>query len=475
MEITFNYIRNRLRDYSKKELLDFCYSYLDLSKDGKRSIWFIFLLMKWTYLYAEEKYPIKKLTEEKFVKILNAVSNFNPEHISSFIKEKNIDRAFYILHSQQFYLQKTVYKEIFAIQLKLYNSITGKYDINKSFEEKTGLSIFDFILISQIVWLFINIEQLPNDELKFEGILEDDFLRVASEITSIKKIENYLQLLVLNPLNPIDKILEFKRKVNNVELQSMETTFFTLFPFQIHNNQIKLVHKSVFIHTINYYVYDYLKSNDELFPTEFGRRFEKYIELGIKEMEYKYKTEKQLEKILKEKSNLIDFQLESDNIYIECKAVEMQAISMVNPTDEILYNSMRGSILKAYFKQLLNVSKQISPKNENWGIIITYKELFWSRFTNLYELGKEKFDNSSDFMIMPPENVFLIDIYTWNHIVQIVKDKKATLLEILQKAKLNNSKDETAKALFSMHLDEYNLERFDLGFLKDELKSLEIK
>ena len=153
----------------------------------------------------------------------------------------------------------------------------------------------------------------------------------------------------------------------------------------------------------------------------------------------------------------------------------MQAISMVNPTEEILYNSMKGSILKAYFKQLLNVSKQISPNEENWGIILTYKELFWSRFTNLYELGKDKFDNSSDFMIMPPENVFLIDIYTWDRIVQIVKDKKATLLEILQKAKLNNSNDETAKALFSMHLDEYNLERFDLSFLKDELKSLELK
>lgn len=475
MDITFNYIRNRLREYSKKELLDFCYLYLDLSKEERRSIWFIFLLMKWTYLYAEEKYPIKKLTEDKYVKILNAVSNFNQEHISSFIKDKNIDRAFYILHSQQFYLQKSVYKEVFAIQLKLYNSLTGKYDINKSFEEKTGFSIFDFISLTQIVWLYINIEQLPERGLKFEGILENDLLEVASEITSREKVKSFLQLLVLNPLNPVEKILDFKRNINKVELQSMETTFFTIFPFQIHNNQIKLVHKSVFIHTINYYVYDYLKSNDEFFPTEFGRRFEKYIELGIKEMEYKYKTEKQLEKILKEKSNLIDFQLENDNIYLECKAVEIQAISMVNPTEEILYNSMKGSILKAYFKQLLNVSKQISPNEENWGIILTYKELFWSRFTNLYELGKDKFDNSSDFMIMPPENVFLIDIYTWDRIVQIVKDKKATLLEILQKAKLNNSNDETAKALFSMHLDEYNLERFDLSFLKDELKSLEFK
>ena len=305
MDITFNYIRNRLREYSKKELLDFCYLYLDLSKEERRSIWFIFLLMKWTYLYAEEKYPIKKLTEDKFVKILNAVSNFNQEHISSFIKDKNIDRAFYILHSQQFYLQKSVYKEVFAIQLKLYNSLTGKYDINKSFEEKTGFSIFDFISLTQIVWLYINIEQLPERSLKFEGILENDLIEVASEITSREKVKSFLQLLVLNPLNPVEKILEFKRNINKVELQSMETTFFTIFPFQIHNNQIKLVHKSVFIHTINYYVYDYLKSNDEFFPTEFGRRFEKYIELGIKEMEYKYKTEKQLEKILKEKSNLI--------------------------------------------------------------------------------------------------------------------------------------------------------------------------
>ena len=80
-----------------------------------------------------------------------------------------------------------------------------------------------------------------------------------------------------------------------------------------------------------------------------------------------------------------------------------------------------------------------------------------------------------DDTILPPENVYIIDIYAWNEIVQIIKEKKATLLEILKKAKENNSKGETSKQLFEMHLDDYGINHYSLKFLEKELEDLQIR
>lgn len=474
MENTFTYIRNRIREHSKQDLLLACYNLLDKTKNELTPIWFVFLLMKWTYLYGGEKYPSKELTDAKFKKILNSISNFNEEHISSFIKLGKVDRAFHIIASQQFYLQTSVYIEKFATQLKLYDSLKGKYDINKSFTLKTGLSIFDFIFIMQLIWLYVNVDRLKLTSIEFRGNLENDFLLVVSEIVNIEKIRIFFKLLVLDPNFPFKDISNFKRSVRNEELQSMEMTFFTLYPLQLFNNKIKLVHKSVLNYSVNYYIYDYLKSNDDKFTTEFGRRFEKYIEFGLQEMKSEYLREVELKKMLPKHSNVVDFWSKNDNVFIECKAIEIQPYPSINPTDELLYNSLKDSILKAYFKQLLYVSSLLNNNEENYGIILTYKRFFWSHFVDLYDLGKDKFAIKSTGCL-PPENVFIIDVYTWDKLVSIIKEGKTTLIEVLQLAKRNNKESETKKQTFDMHLDTFNITQLNLSYLKAEKSKLNIK
>lgn len=474
METTFSYIRNRIREHRKEDLIDNCYRLLDHYRDEFGPIWFIFLLMKWTYLYGGEKYPLKALTAQKFNVILQNITDFNSEHISNYIKNGRLDIAMHIFYSQQFYLQKIVRKEVFSIQLNLYETLSGKYDIGKSFKEKTGLSIFDFIYIMQIIWLYVNSRKHDDSNLNFEDYLEINFLNVCAELTSDEKISNFLELVVLDPMQSHQKINEYKRNVKVENLQHLETTFFTIYPFQLYNGKVRLVHERVLNHSINYFIYDYLKSNDENFTTEFGNRFEKYIQLGIMESKFSFINENQLKKKLGINSNLIDFYLEDFNVFIECKAIEIQPTPLVNPTDEIIFNSLKESILKAYFKQLLNVSKKINSPKENWGLIITYKELYWSQFNELFEIGKDKFENSIDSHFLPPENVFILDIFSWNTLLQIIKDKKITLIEILEKARFNNSKPETKKQTFSMHLDEYKSKPVTFKFLEKELKKLEI-
>lgn len=128
----------------------------------------------------------------------------------------------------------------------------------------------------------------------------------------------------------------------------LETTFFIMFPFQRFKGKLKLVHRNVFKYTANYYIYDFLKNSDDKFTTEFGYRFEKYIELGLIEIGYSYATENQLKQKLPAKSKVVDYYLKDYQIFIECKAVELQTYPSINPTDELLYNALKDSILKAY-------------------------------------------------------------------------------------------------------------------------------
>ena len=471
--MTFKIIRNYLEKYKKVELIDRCYKELEIKdEENFHSIWFIFLIMKWTYLYAEKKYPYKKLEEADFYKLYGNVAKLNDRHVLSFMEEQRFDKAMHVMYTQQFYLQKSLYKEKFATQIKLYTSLEGKYDIQKSFFEKTGITIPDLMFCFQVIWVSMNAAKIDSkSKIKYNGFITQDIINVISEFTDIHVAKNFITLLTLDPDNTPATIQKINSGIKKEELQSVEKTFFTLFPFQVYKkNNIKIIHNRVFNYTANYFVYDYMKINDFSFTTEFGKRFEKYIECGIKEMNILYKTEKELKKKLPMDSKLVDFMI--DNILIECKGVELQPIINANPTDENIYNSTKDSILKAYNKQMLGVVNGLNITTECFGIILTYKQLYWSRFTELFDIGKKDINDNFNTNFLPPENVFIIDYFVWEKMVQIVKDKKSTLIDILKKAKLNNSQNISVKQLFDAHLDEYDFEQFNLAYLSDELDLL---
>ena len=472
MEITLEDIKNNIKSYYVEDLLHACYNYLDFKSEQMKPIWVALLLMKWTYLYSSKSYPVKILTNKGFRELFDSIHNFNPKHISNFIKSGNVNKAFTIIHYQQFYLQTAVHKERFSTQLKLYEGLNSRYDIGKSFEEKTGLSIFDFIFILQLTWLWVHIDHLNKEGLIFEGYLSQDFIEVSSEIIGFEKVKKFIRQLILYPKYAISEVQKWNG-IRKEEWQTMERSFFTLFPFQYFNHGVKVIHQSVLHYSINYYVYDYLKINDPKFTTEFGARFEKYIELGLKEIKADYITETTIKKLLPAKHKVVDFKIE-ENIYIECKAIEASAYMSINPTDDLLYSSLKDSILKAYYEQLLSVTKTLSEDKENWGIILTYKTFFWSQFTDLYKFTKEFYTDIDSINHLPPRNVFIIDIYTWDKIINIIKTKQATLVFLLQEAREANRNEQTRKQQFDMHLDHYNINQHQLSYLTEESKRLEI-
>jgi len=114
MATDFSYIRNRIGEHKKDDLIEYCFNVLDSKKNEHFPIWFIFILMKWAYVYGDNKYPPKVLTPQRFNKIYNAISNFNQDHISSFIKNRKIDKAFQSIPPSKYILQTTLSSDIFA-------------------------------------------------------------------------------------------------------------------------------------------------------------------------------------------------------------------------------------------------------------------------------------------------------------------------------------------------------------------------
>lgn len=469
MKVKFNYIRNRISEYRKEDLFTYCFKEIDDNKNNKLfPVWYVLTLIKWTICFGGKRYPPKILNKDRFNILCDTISKFNEEHVINFMKYDTLDKAFLILSNQQSYLQKTVYKDIYSTQLKLFSSIKSRYNIEDSFISKTGLSILDFLILEQIFWIYINIDILKKTNLYFDGYINEDLINIATTITTQEKVRSFLNLLTLDLKNAEDEISNFRHQIRDLELQTMEISFFTMFPFVVWNSRIKLVHADLFKHSINYYIYDYLKNNDPNFTTEFGKRLEKFVELGLMEIGLNYKTEKELKNELPSKSKLVDFYISTDQIYIECKAIETSAHPHINPKDDLIYSSLKSTLFKAYFEQLYTVSKTLNPNRENWGIIITYKEFHWSDFKRLFEIGKNNYELNERNNHIPPENVFIIDIYTWNKVIQIIKDKKSTLLDILKKAKANNSNMTTSKQVFDMHLNEFKDLKISLSYLKDE-------
>ena len=222
-----------------------------------------------------------------------------------------------------------------------------------------------------------------------------------------------------------------------------------------------------------------MKTNDDKFTTEFGARMEKYVKLGLDEVNFKYITENQLEKKIGLKNNLVDFVIDN-NILVEVKAIEIKPYASVNPDDKILANEFRKNLVKAYAKQMVNVANKLSKKDVFYGIIITYKKLFLGNSEDIWEqfLKEEtlKIRKVEELKAIPYKNLFFIDIVSWDMLIQIVKNKKFSLIEILDKIKETDSTPKTKKFSFSMHLEkDFEFEKVDLNYLLDTYKNMKLK
>lgn len=477
--VTQEFIVKKIKSYDRAHLLNnlfYTLKQIDLREENNHPLWHYLLLIKWTFLYGNDKGK-KILSREKFISLLKYVEKFEKKSLDPYVKNHEWDKFFQIIGYQQFYLQQEVHWSDFARQLKLFGaSLKSKYDIEKSFNELSGLKLFDFIFFMHIVWMFTLANRMKKGVI-YTGYIGEEIHEMMKDIFNLKEeFDNFLVLLTLNKTNVGKSITQFKTGIKKPNLQSFEMSFFTQLPFVLNTkNKYEIVHRNIFNYCCNYFLYDYLKTNDDKFTEEFGRRFEKYVELGLKESGVNYFSERDLIKNLGKEEKIVDY-IVDNQVLIECKGIEPKPLSSVIPDDKIVYNAFKDSIFKAYLKQMLNVVKLHETLDDPiYGIIICYKDFYLSSLDDFAGILSEKIKaicimNGWEVNPLPPENVFVISVVNWDIIVEYIKEKRVTLPDLLKEAVSKNKKEK--HKWFLGLLKEYGSAKANLSYLEFENKKL---
>ena len=480
-------IRNKLKTFTLESITTEILKQLrktEINKNYRIPIWHLFLLLKWNYEFYPKKHKAKVADGNDLIKLMKQLEALEMSNdLFNLSKSLNFQKPLIMMAHQQFTYQNQVHWDTFTRQLILFHELKNKYDISKSFKNLTKIDLNIFINISFVFWMFTfnNLESGFNGKINFliGGNFSSEDYDILIKVFNETDVKNYLNLLCFSE-DKIDDILEKdKGIIKNYNLQTFEQSVFTRKPFLDFQNSYIVPHKNLLKHNFTHFIYEYLKSNDDKFTTEFGARMEKYVKLGLDEANFKYRTEKELEKILGLKNNLVDFVIDN-NILLEVKAIEIKPYARANPDDKILANEFRKNLVKAYAKQMVNVAAKLSESEIYYGIIITYKKLFLGNSEDIWEqfLKDEtlKIRKEEELKIIPYENLFFIDIVSWDMLVQIVKNNKFSLIEILEKIKITDLNPKTKKFSFSLHLESnFDLMNFNLKYLLDSYKNMELK
>jgi hypothetical protein len=473
VDIDFKYVRNRIREYDKENILNYCFKTLkefELSKSPV-PIWDVLKLIEWTYLFSNEQYPPKIATELDIAKLLSYIHQLQDNHdFFRLSKTNDIHKGFKVIASQQTWLQDSIITNDFGRQVLLYTQLKHKYSFEKKFQEDNGIDIVLFLKIKFYTYLYLFMDQMS--EFKYYGRLTDDYFRIAKEVFKEEQINTFFNILTIDENNIKQELEDGFKKILSFDLKVFDNKFFATYPFLRKHNQIIILHRKIFNYTAKNFLYDYFKKTDSSFTEEFGKRFEKYVELGIKETSLPYIDENALKDKYGKKEKVVDFCL-NGNILIECKAIESKAYPSIYPSNEVLFNTYKDSIVKAYTSQMYSVATKIKGENsekELWGIIITYKELIigngvdaWNSFIKV-EMEKILKGNENP---LPPENLFFIDISTWDSIVFLLKNKKINIEGLLKKVRTDDSNLLTKNFFFNMHLKSFDFTGNKPQYLED--------
>ncbi|MEQ9288800.1 MAG: hypothetical protein RIG77_17900 [Cyclobacteriaceae bacterium] len=346
---------------------------------------------------------------------------------------------------QQFWHQEKVNIYTFLRQIVLYKDLKSSFDIDSKLIEDIGISALDFLKISFSIQIYLSLDKL-DPKFKYDGTLNDDFYDIFMPFFPKNNIDRYLENLTLKYTQQLDSV----HKMANEALQLYETNFWSNFPFVNHSGRKQVLHKSIFDQTCKYYIYNHLKMSSPGFTEEFGRRLERYIELGLKECGVDYVGEKKMKKDYK-LTKVCDYMVE-DEILIECKAIELQPRSAILREPAIMGRDLKDTIVKAYV-QMLSSAISIDARRNWWGIVVTYKKTFvgfgedaWQEFLKEPVIKKTK-DEKLNLNILPPERFCVIDIETWESVIQIVRDGKISMLSLIRTILTHNSRAKKADAV----------------------------
>ncbi|MGB6066902.1 MAG: hypothetical protein WBG50_19025 [Desulfomonilaceae bacterium] len=243
------------------------------------------------------------------------------------------------------------------------------------------------------------------------------------------------------------------------------------FPLLKNGEQYRPYSKRLLYISLQHWVYDFLRDyNAQWFVNEFGHVFERYVGRLIRHLGLPFLTEKQIELALKGKrKRLIDFIIldGGSKIFVDAKGVEMSYLGQVSDNPDDIQRGTDSSIIKG-IKQGCSVANSIQritmidgiglpTENENYLIVVTYKELYIGNGRVFRDLLGEsvmvQLQTCDGFHLIPMEHMYFMSIDEFEIFVQAVHEKKIGFLECLRRVIAVDSAWNTRKLIFSQHLE----------------------
>ncbi|MCK4981169.1 MAG: hypothetical protein KAS62_12285 [Candidatus Delongbacteria bacterium] len=485
--LTFKTIQNKISSYDRDSLITECINFLIDNEvvftEKKPSIfWQVLPILKWSLEFAgkQAKKTANKKSIYKLLELSHALEDkgfeLNYESLNRFLRRTSY---------QQFWFQRLDYIGMFERQYIMFYQLKSRYEIKDSFYNLTGLRIDEFLILSSTIFL----STIVREKDKYINLIDVNLTEFLYKLNDNKTlVDNYIEMLKVSSNNPDKLVDRFNTKIKSREFQTFSPSLFSLTPLLEHNDKIYILHKLLFLYSCKFYLYDYLKLNDDKFSTEFGARMEKYIKLGLDELSINYVDENQLKLLLPKNSKVTDYLIE-DKIILESKAIELPPYESVSSKDDLLYSRLKNSLIKAYTEQILTVYNFMLNSNSNqeyYGIVLTYKNLnlgdgnyLWDEIIN-YNNKASDYARDNNLKLLPKENFFVIDLDTWERLLSIIKQKNISLPSVLEKIKNDKiaaQKDPKLRKFdFGMHLDEYGkYNKMDLNYLSNVTQYVSIE
>lgn len=468
--MNFEVIKNKIGSLSYSSLMTYIIGTL---KDSEKStkpypFWKLLTLLKWTLEFAGTQNRVNDANIGDMADLMEMIEQLEMSHSLFDFNRHNPRKVFAILAYQQFLYQESATIDSLTRQYIMFCQIKVDYDISDNFERLSGISIKNLLSFFSMIILLVLHD--IHKGYKYQGELDNFLISQIGRLIGRKEVLKIIDFLLISKSSSKRIIDEDKRHVRNYELQPFDVSIFAQKPFVSMWNKILIPHRAILNQTCNYFIYDFLKNRDKSFSRELGLRMEIYMKMGLSELNVKYQTESELRKLLGKTHRVVDFFID-DCILVEAKAIELKPYASVNPNDELLLQELHDTIGKAYATQMLAVASKLKLEKELFGIIVTYKQLYLGNSGDMWVQFLEKetikrLNNSLESIkLLPIENLFILDIDTWELLLQVLKENAISLADILREVRAVDANPKTKLFFFSMHLKKYGVKEFTHQYL----------
>jgi len=319
---------------------------------------------------------------------------------------------------QQFWLQHDLSPSVLARQSLLFGGLSKDHPFRKSFKDKCGISIQEFIeLAIMLMTRFIMEKQIS---------VTTTWFRAVADNYEPGTIQRFLDLLAGDIEFLKNKVSREEPSDRKISYEYYEQTPLRNAPLLKHSAQYYPFSRELLARSMETFAYDTLRAeNPNAFMNKFGPIFEQYVGSAISNMGISFFKEDDLKELLPGNGKVIDYLLldGDSSIFIDAKGVEMSYLGMVSHRAEVIKHQTRGSIIKGIEQGFecarrlngIDKLKNIPVGKEKYLIIVTFKDLYIGNGRVFYSYEKDALDKLvAKYKNIPPipfENMYCL-LYT---------------------------------------------------------------